>query len=51
MWTQKTRGKLRLYERYVDLDGNEHKVSVPLASNSARDYKEAVSNLMLKKRM
>lgn len=48
MWTQESRGKLRLYERYIDLDGNEHKVSVPLASNSARDYKEAVSQLMLK---
>lgn len=48
MWTQESRGKLRLYERYADLDGNNHKVSVPLASNSARDYKEAVSKLMLK---
>jgi integrase len=48
MWKQENRGKLRLYERYIDLDGNEHKVSVPLASNSARDYKEAVSQLMLK---
>lgn len=48
MWKQETRGKLRLYERYTDLDGNDHKISVPLASNSARDYKEAVSNLMLK---
>ena len=48
MWTQESRGKLRLYERYIDLDGNEHKISVPLASNSARDYKEAVSKLMFK---
>ena len=48
MWTQESRGKLRLYERYTDLDGNDHKISVPLASNSARDYKEAVSKLMLK---
>jgi len=48
MWTQESRGKLRLYERYTDPDGNDHKISVPLASNSARDYKEAVSKLMLK---
>lgn len=48
MWIQKSRNNLRLYERYTDLDGNEHRISVPLRSESPRDYKEAVSKLMLK---
>lgn len=48
MWIQKNRDKLRLYERYTDIDGIEHRVSVPLRSESARDYKEAVSKLMFK---
>ena len=48
MWIQTTRNKLRLYERYTDIDGNEHRISVPLRSESPRDYKEAVSKLMLK---
>lgn len=48
MWIQNSRGKFRLYERYTDADGIEHKVSVPLRSEASRDYKEAVSKLMLK---
>ena len=48
MWIQKSRNNLRLYERYTDIDGNEHRISVPLRSESPRDYKEAVSKLMLK---
>ena len=48
MWIQKSRNNLRLYERYTDINGTEHRVSVPLRSESARDYKEAVSKLMLK---
>lgn len=48
MWIQKSRNNLRLYERYTDINGTEHRVSVPLRSESARDYKDAVSKLMLK---
>ena len=48
MWIQKSRNNLLLYERYTDIDGNEHRISVPMRSESPRDYKEAVSKLMLK---
>ena len=48
MWIQTSRNNLRLYERYTDIDGNEHRISVPMRSESPRDYKEAVSKLMLK---
>ena len=51
MWIQNNRGKLRMCERYTDIDGNVHRVSVPLLRDTPRERKAAYTELMEKVKM
>lgn len=48
MWIQKSHGKLRMYERFTDIDGKVRRVSVPLIKDSPKDRKAAYAELMEK---
>ena len=48
MWIQESRGRLRLCERYTDMDGKVHRVSVPLVKDSPKERKAAYIELMEK---
>lgn len=48
MWIEENRGKLRMYERYTDGEGQTHKMSVPLSKDAPKERKAAYALLMEK---
>lgn len=48
MWIEQTSKGLRLYDRYKDMDGKTHKISVPLPKNTAQARKKAAAELQNK---
>lgn len=48
MWVEQTKKGLRLCDRYKDIDGKIHKISVPLPKNTAQARRKASEELQIK---